>query len=286
MKNIFLGLVLFFGFSGIAFGEISMEQKAKLEGWTFHFNSKAPKFKTGYKKAKIKLDTRSSYLDLTKTAVEIPDVYDLRDKISPIRNQASCGSCWSFSANATVRDAYRVKGLKDPEALSEQYNVDCDNRYYGCNGGDFPTFDLFVAPLGARSLAQYPYTARNGVCRAQSVKEVAPIKAWHYIGSPTRHATVEEIQKAILLYGPASVSVGADRYFQSYRSGVYNACTQAQVNHMTNIVGWNNTEKYWIMRNSWGEQWGEKGFMRIKFTDSKGRLCNRLGDEAAIVEVE
>lgn len=267
----------------VVFGEPSlMTKKAKKEGWTFHFSEGNQKFARGLVKPADSVEKILSYEAMDKKDVEIPTVYDLRGKISKIRNQGNCGSCWSFSLTAALLDAWVLSG-KDPGALSEQYLVDCAKNQYGCGGGYFNAAEYLKEPKGAPSLAAYPYTAKNGRCKA--VPPTAGLIEWHYVGTEGKSPSVKDIQKAILLYGPVSVTVGADSYFMNYQSGVYNACTQQSTNHMTNIVGWNDNEKYWIMRNSWGEEWGEDGYMRIKYVGKNGKLCNRIAEEAVFVKI-
>lgn len=274
-------LLLYF-IATVAYGSSATTLKAKKEGWTFHFNEDNQKFSKGLVKPADNVEKVLTYESMDSKDVEIPATYDLRGKISQIRDQGQCGSCWSFSLTAALLDAWVLSG-KDPGALSEQYLVDCAKGQYGCGGGYFNAADYLKEPKGAPSLASYPYVAKNGRCKA--VPPVAGLTEWHYVGTEGKSPSIKDIQKAILLYGPVSVTVGADSYFMNYESGVYNACTQQSTNHMTNIVGWNDNEKYWIMRNSWGKSWGEDGFMRIKYVGKNGKLCNRIAEEAVFVKI-
>lgn len=210
----------------------------------------------------------------------LPAQFDWREKgLSPIQNQGSCGSCWAFSVTATARDALKLAG-KD-EALSQQFLVDCDKQAYGCGGGYFTAFDLVKNP-GSPLLSDYPYRASNGRCR--QMPPAAKISSWAYVGTGTEPSIIE-LKTAIYKYGPISVTVTADQSFMNYQGGVYKRCRSGQTNHMTNLVGWNDTTHSWIMRNSWGESWGEKGFMEILYTDSRGQKCNDIGQEAAFVQI-
>lgn len=265
--------------------EADLTLQAKQEKWSFKYEPNPKEYRTGLIKypTGLKKNVLKSYDNLLKADIPIPETYDLRDKISPIRDQGNCGSCWAFSLTATLRDAFMLFN-NDPGALSEQYLVDCATDMYGCNGGLPDAAIWHVIPKGAPLLVDYPYTARNGKCQSKNV--AASSLEWHYIGSTTREPTTDEIQKAILEYGPVAITVGADRSFMAYRSGVYNACHNTQINHMTNIVGWNNKEQYWIMRNSWGTKWGEAGYMRIKFEDTRGNKCNNIANEAVYYKVD
>lgn len=256
--------------------QADMLKQAKREGWTFHFKEGKP-YKTGLLFDENRRDL--PHIQVEK-ALSIPDQYDLRGKISAIEDQGQCGSCWAFSLTATLRDALILSGFPATR-LSQQYLVDCARNSYGCQGGYFESANYFVSPKGSPSWTSYPYRGVNGACKTQP--PVGSAVSWAYIGST--NPSVEEVQSAILKYGPVSVTVGADNYFMSYQSGIYNACTNQAMNHMVNLVGWDNTQQYWIMRNSWGESWGEDGYMRIKFKGRNGNLCNRLAQVAAFVKV-
>ncbi len=276
MKVLLLALL----FCGSLFAtNVDFTERAKSEGWTFHFTDKPVKYKTGFlsfPKVSQNLDYQTPGEDLP-----IPAEYDLRNKITQIEDQGQCGSCWAFSLTATLRDVWTLYG-KDPGRLSQQYLVDCGHEL-GCNGGTFDAATYFVTPKGAPSWDSYPYVARTQRCKAST--PTAGIIGWHYVGSESSVPTVKQIQQAILSSGPVSVTVGADNAFAQYESGIYNACSNQQVNHMVNIVGWSDTGKYWIMRNSWGPKWGENGWMRIAYTGRTGRPCNNIGNQAAFYTI-
>lgn len=226
------------------------------------------------------------FLDL-KTDGPLPAAFDWRDQVAgglqPIKNQGSCGSCWAFSISAVVESLMKIKDATSTPALSEQTLVDCSD--YDCNGGDFDAFN-YIQNSGLESRADYPYTARNGRCKVADAHAKQKVKSWAYVGSATTPPTTDQIKAAIMQYGPVAVDISASGGFMGYSSGIYNGCTQGQINHMTNIVGWNDDGQYWIMRNSWGADWGENGYMRIKYTDSRGNKCNRIGDTTAVAILE
>lgn len=230
---------------------------------------------------------KTQYVDL-KAAKELPASFDWRDKVEgglqPIKNQGNCGSCWSFSIIATVESLLKIKDAKSTPNLSDQTMVDCSR--YDCNGGYFDAFD-YMRDKGVPSNADYPYRANNGRCKSMTGMAMQKIKSWSYVGSANKSPTTDQIKTAIMEHGPVSVDVAADSAFMGYKSGIYNRCNRSQINHMTNIVGWNDADGgYWIMRNSWGTKWGEDGYMRIKYTDSSGRKCNYIGDTTAFAVLE
>jgi C1A family cysteine protease len=191
-----------------------------------------------------------------------------------IKDQGGCGSCWAFGTVATLESIRRIRD-NSREKLSEQQLVSCDRTSYGCQGGFF-AHDYHVSP-GAALDADFPYRAVDASCRT-GLSAKAKITDWAYVGgSDQKRPTVEQIKQAIFDHGPVTVIVHANSSMQAYRSGVFNNCTNAQENHMVNLVGWDDAGGYWIMRNSWGKGWGDKGYMNIKYG------CNNIASVAAFV---
>lgn len=213
----------------------------------------------------------------TKDAVKLPYLYqgDLPSKfdwrevrgLTPIRNQGSCGSCWSFSAMATMADVLHLHGVGSFD-LSEQYYVDCDRNSYGCSGGWYHNVFQMLKGDGVVMESDYPYKARDMRCPSD-MKHHYEIIDFSELSSGV--ADTETIKRAIYTYGPLSVAVAVKGKFGSYSSGIYNESTSGTVNHAVNLVGWNDdvTPRHWIMRNSWGSSWGENGYMRIAYGSRK-----------------
>lgn len=172
-----------------------------------------------------------------------------------------------------------------------------DNSTYalGCQGGYFDSASDLVAPRGQPLWSACPYKNGNGKCDV-NLPVAAHIDAWYMLGDKAAGPAVRDIEAYMAATGkPVSIGVaaGAGRW-QSYRGGIYNACKYGQLDHMINIVGWDNEgaafdehgnlppgKGVWIMRNSWGAGWGEKGYMRTRMTDAAGKRCNAAGEEAA-----
>lgn len=225
------------------------------------------------------------HVDLAPDA-DLPASFDWRDEVAgglqPVRNQGSCGSCWAFALTGVVESLSRIKSPGEEVNLAEQTLVSTCERDYDCSGGYFDAFD-YVQSKGLPNESKDPYQARNSRCKTGLSSEKA-IKNWAYVGASGKSPTTEQIKTAIKTYGPVAVSVNGS--FSSYSSGIYNRCNTAQIDHMVMLVGWNDADGgYWIMRNSWGSSWGEQGYMRIKYTDARGRKCNNIGDAAAFAEL-
>lgn len=214
-------------------------------------------------------------LKLTKE--NLPSHFDWRERdgVSPVKNQGSCGSCWAFGTIAAFESAILI-GTGEKVNLSEQQLISC-SQYGSCNGGYY-AFGHYKNE-GAAFSSDFPYTARDSAC-----KEVAAhdqLVDWNYVGSEDSEPSTEEIKKAIFNYGVLAVTVSASGSFDYYKNGIFDDCSRGQTNHMVALVGWDDNAQAWIIKNSWGSEWGEKGYMRIKYVDSQGRKCNRIAETAA-----
>lgn len=205
---------------------------------------------------------------LTQNPVSV----DYRDKIPPVKNQENCGSCWAFGAAVALEHAY-TKKTGNVVAFSEQQLIDCTSKYgnAGCNGGNAqPTFE-YVMKEGIVKMSDYPYEKRQSTCR-KSGKTVVT-KAQDY--ADVRANDGKELETALATKGVLAVAVDSYEMF-NYKSGIFTeyACNYYQVDHAVSLVGYGteNGKDYWIMRNSWGTDWGEKGYMKMeKNVDKSGR---------------
>ena len=199
----------------------------------------------------------------------MPETFDWRSKgLSPVENQGSCGSCWAFAATSVLEDiATLTTGV--PADYSEQYLVDCNKEGWGCQGGWVPhDYHKSKGHKGTHSGSAYPYQGREGSCKNLPV--VDKIRDWKYVQN-----NPEQIKQAIFNYGPVFTVLYVDSTLQGYSGGVFSQCSTGQSNHAVTLVGWG--KDYWIMKNSWGPQWGESGYMRIKFG------CNNIGENTSYV---
>jgi len=200
---------------------------------------------------------------------------------TPIYNQGQCGSCWAFSATETI-ESYFFLGGHSLTQLSMEQIVDCDTQGQdeGCNGG-FPTgaYQYVEGAGGIESLSDYPYTAEggeSGTCNFQQSDVVATVSSYQTINGETGIYS----QMSSSSGGPVSVCVDAASW-QNYQGGVLTQCG-TDVDHCVQAVGYNNygeSGAYWIVRNSWGEDWGEQGFIWIEIGQD---LCS-IGDYATVV---
>ncbi|XP_059574044.1 cathepsin S-like [Alligator mississippiensis] len=197
----------------------------------------------------------------------LPDAVDWRDKgcVTDVKNQGRCGSCWAFSAVGALEAQLKLKTGK-LVSLSTQNLVDCTTTYgnYGCAGGYMTNaFRYIIDNNGIDSDSAYPYTAQNGTCHYDTATRAATCS--RYFDLP--HGDEAALKDAVANIGPVSVIIDARLpSFYFYKSGVYYdpKCTQ-NVNHAVLVVGYGtlNGHDYWLVKNSWGVNFGDKGYIRM-----------------------
>jgi C1A family cysteine protease len=191
--------------------------------------------------------------------------------VNAIKDQGQCGSCWAFSAVSAMESAHH-KATGKLLSFAEQQLVDCSTRNHGCNGGNAGLAFNYYKTDAAMAESSYKYTARDQRC-SYNAKNTTGVKDQSY-SNVTRNSSSQ--MKSALQKAPLSVAIEADRsVFQSYRSGIFNSSScGTNLDHATNVVGWGSSSgtDYWIMRNSWGTSWGEKGYMRLAITSGAG-IC-------------
>jgi len=197
----------------------------------------------------------------------IPKMWDWRSKgvVTQVKQQGSCGGCWAFSATANLEGQYARKYGK-LLSFSEQQLIDCDYSNNGCNGGIMDAAFRYIKNTGGIMPREYyPYIGYRGVCKFRSSQVIARVKK--YISAGTNN---EESIKAFLYHhGPLSITINAST-LQFYQRGVFNvpySYCPYNPDHGVTLVGYGVTTSgipYWIVKNSWGPQWGENGFFRIR----------------------
>jgi C1A family cysteine protease len=205
-----------------------------------------------------------------------PASYDLRNVggqnfITPIKDQALCGSCVAFGTCATVEGTFRRQRNNPNLAtdLSEAHLFYCIGRNQGRNCGNGwmpgPALDAF-RDIGIADESCYPYTAGDQNCTnlcADWQSRVTKITASHALTS-----NPAGMKDWISTRGPVSACFYVYDDFFSYTTGIYKHVTGALVGgHCVSIVGYNDAQAYWICKNSWGPGRGESGFFRIAYGD-------------------
>lgn len=200
-----------------------------------------------------------------------PANWDWRDHgaVTPVKNQAQCGSCWAFSTIANVEGVWKIGGHQ-LVGLSEQQEVDCTQSCYGCSGG-FPYLAMkdLLQDSGGKidTEASYPYTAQNGQCSFKPGSVGATITGYKAHCTEST-APCSETDMVSLLYneGPLSVCLDA-AWMQSYSGGIANPsnCDPDAIDHCVTATGYgvSGSTPFWTIKNSWGAGWGDNGYCKL-----------------------
>ena len=209
------------------------------------------------------LRSKSSLAPLNTTALPTSVDWSAKGAVTPIKNQEQCGSCWAFSTTGSVEGAwFLAKGQL--VSLSEQQLVDCSGPEgnQGCNGGlmDY-AFQYIIDNKGITTEAAYPYTAADGTCQAAGKPVAATLSGFKDVTPNSETALLTAIAQQ-----PVSVAVEADQsVFQFYSGGVMDSTCGTQLDHGVLAVGYGTDtgKDYYKVKNSWGADWGEKGYIRL-----------------------
>ncbi|KAJ1280720.1 hypothetical protein BS78_04G254200 [Paspalum vaginatum] len=199
-------------------------------------------------------------------AANLPWAVDWRYKgaVTPVKNQGKCGSCWAFSTVAAVEGINQIVTGK-LVSLSEQELMDCDTTFEnGCGGGimDF-AFAYIMGNQGIHTEEDYPYLMEEGYCKEkQPHASVVTINGYEDVPANSEISFLKA-----LAHQPVSVGIAAGtRDFQFYKGGVFDGACSDELDHAVTAVGYGSSygQDYITMKNSWGKNWGEQGYVRIK----------------------
>jgi C1A family cysteine protease len=203
-------------------------------------------------------------------------------KMTPVKFQGSCGSCWAFGAIGVYESVYKIK-YKTELDLSEQHVVDClrtPSRDCGsCNGGAAITVFDALKKTSALPESIVPYQAKNLRCISGGGDYKYKVKDAGWVSTGKDYRTIKEL---ICKFGPVAGYVEVTDLFKAYRGGVYDEHPKlknlSKVNHVIVIVGWDDRKKAFLIKNSWGS-WGEKGYMWIEYGS------NNIGTGACWIKI-
>jgi cathepsin L len=194
--------------------------------------------------------------------------------VSPVKDQGGCGSCWAFAATECVEAHYMI-ATKEEAILAPQYYVNCVvNKQQcggtgGCEGAIAELAFNLTAQVGIPLEKDLPYRGRDATCG--SYPEAVTCDGYHHLSQND----ADELETALATVGPVAVSVAAN--WGLYGGGVYEggcSSSSCSIDHAVLAVGYD--QDYWLIRNSWGSSWGEKGYIRLTrkhdkdtFTDTR-----------------
>lgn len=233
----------------------------------------------------------------------LPEHVDWSDKSTPVKNQGHCGSCWAFSTVEIVETHTAIHtgesvALAPQELLSCMKNPEECGGEGGCDGSDPMNALAYIAANGIRTEQQMPYTAMDGVCprekeetlwgrrfhsrRSKKINKTSTASVQGYAGW---HNDYETLMNAVAKAGPVAVGIAAGGILL-YEGGVFSNKdyhheqqdpNKYVINHSVVVEGYGTDEKsgedYWLVRNSWGPMFGEKGYIRIKRGNGDGDDC-------------
>lgn len=243
--------------------------------WTFE-EFKTHMFGTRYNMTQAKQASAGTFTRSASTRfVKLADQVDWREEgaVTPIKNQGQCGSCWAFSTTGSLEGQhFRQSGQL--VSLSEQQLVDCSGKFHneGCNGGLMDNaFQYIQANGGLDSEDSYPYHAHQEKCHFNKKTIGATCSGFMDVTSGDEEA----LKEAVATIGPVSIAIDVtEDKFMFYKEGIFvdDSCRNSQddLNHGVLAVGYGTntttdgkTLDYWLVKNSWGESWGESGYIRM-----------------------
>jgi len=214
-------------------------------------------------------EKESKAKQLVKTGA-YPTTFDWSSKgmVTAVKNQEQCGSCWAFSATETIESVYAVKhGKSALNTLAPQQIVDCDTQGedQGCDGGyPYGAYEYIIQAGGQEGESDYPYTGEDGTCQFNAADIEDKISNWKYV---TQSSDEKVMQAFVYSSSPISVCVDAE-IWQTYQGGVITTDSGRgnSLDHCVQITGWltENSTACWNVRNSWGADWGENGYIWVE----------------------
>ncbi|KAK7073934.1 hypothetical protein SK128_007954, partial [Halocaridina rubra] len=219
------------------------------------------------------LKTRISYL---------PENFDWRNVsgisyVSPVRDQGSCGSCYAFASMANLESQIRIATHNQrQDVFSPQDPVSCSYLAQGCMGGfDFLIAGRYAMEQGVVSEECNTYTATDNTCVTNMTCPRTYVSKYAHVGGYYGACNEESMLEALITTGPISVSFMVYDDFHNYNGGIYHHTGYKNdfnpfeiTNHVVLVVGYgveeSTGEKFWIVKNSWGANWGESGYFRIR----------------------
>ncbi|KAH9758873.1 hypothetical protein KPL71_016827 [Citrus sinensis] len=197
---------------------------------------------------------------------DVPASIDWRKKgaVTEVKDQASCGACWAFSATGAIEGINKIV-TGSLVSLSEQELIDCDRSYNsGCGGGlmDY-AYQFVIKNHGIDTEKDYPYRGQAGQCNKQKLnRHIVTIDGYKDVPENNE----KQLLQAVVAQ-PVSVGIcGSERAFQLYSSGIFTGPCSTSLDHAVLIIGYDseNGVDYWIIKNSWGRSWGMNGYMHMQ----------------------
>ncbi|KAI8427492.1 hypothetical protein MSG28_002024 [Choristoneura fumiferana] len=206
---------------------------------------------------------------LKKWIKDAPESLDYRDQnlVTPAKDQESCGSCYVFAGVGSI-EGQHAKKHKELISLSEQQALDCDSLDDHCDGGKnlVNVMNEIAKQGGIEREENYPYESKEGTCRTDKSKIAVKVTG----GIEIDTSTDDKLKGALAQYGPLSVGMNGVGLSSHYKEGILSPedCDPNYLCHAVLLVGYAKDAKsgkdYWIVKNSWGADWGMEGFFYLE----------------------
>eukprot|EP00591_Stephanopyxis_turris_P002667 CAMPEP_0195520492 /NCGR_PEP_ID=MMETSP0794_2-20130614/17042_1 /TAXON_ID=515487 /ORGANISM="Stephanopyxis turris, Strain CCMP 815" /LENGTH=388 /DNA_ID=CAMNT_0040649865 /DNA_START=101 /DNA_END=1264 /DNA_ORIENTATION=+ len=222
----------------------------------------------------------------------------IADVLAPVANQNQCGGCYAYSAVGTLESRFALSGYNLTQ-LSVSEVLDCDTSEFGCGGGDAMYALNYLRHNGAWSAADYPDTAgpsgTSSPCPAPANQPEATVLfnetwiavPWASGAAYSQGKYVDVVAKAVREFGPVAACMNSDWGWSDYVGGVISDSTLCtpywdEVDHCVVIAGYRASEEsvqemgmpYWVVRNSWGSDWGHGGYLYISMDSNVCGVLN------------
>lgn len=205
--------------------------------------------------------------DLGLDEVDPPEEFDWLEHgvRTAVKHQRKCGACYAFTATGALEAQYIIKGMGKNISFSPQQLIDCDDLGGKCKGGNMKKSFTYLLNHGLMLEEHYPYMNSAGRCRYDANRALIKVKEFKFLPKDE-----EEMKKALYKYGPLAGAVNGvitAFYDKGIIEPMYPGMCPPTINHAVLIVGYGvdklTGKKFWKIKNSWGNKWGEEGYFRM-----------------------
>merc|ERR1711871_771590 len=219
--------------------------------------------------------TGSTRVFINEGQVKNPPEKSWMNVQTPVKNQGACGSCWTFAttecveSHLAIAEGRSTNSTKPMDILAPQTLVNCvknPNECGGTGGCEGATEEIafnYTRDHGLALEKDLPYRARDEPC----IPYKSAVTSDGYVKLKRNSAI--DLETALATVGPVAITVSAN--WGSYGGGIFsggcNSMTSCTLDHAVLAVGY--TQDYWLIRNSWGEDWGENGYIRLTRENDK-----------------
>ncbi len=195
-----------------------------------------------------------------------------KDAVTDVKFQGRCGCCWVFAAVGAMESNFIINYNEKLE-FSEQYFINCIKN--GCNGGNPIKVFEYLKTNSIPLELEMPYKGIEQTCKALKSTPYYTV-ANGYVGGDNdyENPAVEKIKSAVCKYGPIVAGMRSTRAFHAYKGGIYDEKEYGETNHAILIIGWDDSKHAYLIKNSWGNDWGEKGYAWMDYDTNTGKYAS------------